>query len=270
MYAGVDVGASKTIVAVESLNGDTSQQRFETPKDINYFFTTVISTTQYLLDEHELHGWVIAAPGIIDNGRLVRGGNIRWQDADLATHLASAFPDAPIEILNDAAAAGWYEANHGHARGATTVLYITLSTGIGTSIIVNGELLPPSGNSEGGQMIYNAEREQRFEEAASGQYFTRTYHRQGKDVDDPRIWHDYATSVAPGLFSMIALLQPSTVVIGGSMGTYFAQYQDSLSQQLRSLSRDMFELPHLTAASQPEMAVIAGCLARARRLSDHA
>lgn len=268
MYMGVDVGATKTLLLAQLPHEDIPRQhRFETPEDYADFHAQLLEGVTSLRQNNSLESITLAAPGIIENGIFIAGGNVTWQNVDIKQSLSGQFPDVPISLVNDATAAGVYEARHGAGRGKELVLYITVSTGIGTGIILNGDPLPPTGNSEGGWMLYQPESAQRFEDIASGSQFTRTYHYQGKNVDDPGIWEDYATVLANGFYSMIALLQPSMVVIGGSMGAHFDHYHAPLQTRLETLTKQQFTLPEIAAAQQPEEAAASGSLILAQELA---
>lgn len=268
MYMGVDVGATKTLLLAQLPHEDTPRQhRFETPEDYADFHAQLLEGIASLRQNNSLESITLAAPGIIENGIFIAGGNVAWQNVDIKQSLSGQFPDMPISIVNDATAAGVHEARYGAGQGKKLVLYITVSTGIGTGIILNGDPLPPAGNSEGGWMLYQPESTQRFEDVASGSQFVHTYNLQGKDVEDPDIWNSYATVLANGFYSMIALLQPSIVVIGGSMGVHFDRYHTPLRTRLETLTKQQFTLPEIAAAQQPETAAAWGCLVLARELA---
>lgn len=268
MYMGVDVGATKTLLLAQLPHEDTPRQhRFETPAEYADFHTQLLEAVEGLCQDNALESIALAAPGIVEDGIFIAGGNVTWRNVDIKRNLAKQFSDIPISIVNDGSAAGVYEARHGAGQGQELVLYITVSTGIGTGIILNGDPLPPAGNSEGGWMLYQPESTQRFEDVASGSQFVHTYNRQGKDVEDPDIWNSYATVLANGFYSMIALLQPSIVVIGGSMGVHFDRYHTPLRTRLETLTKQQFTLPDIVAAQQPETAAAWGCLVLARELA---
>jgi glucokinase len=79
----------------------------------------------------------VAVPGIVtDEG--VTSNNLDWQDLPLQSRLA----DMPLStlVLNDMAAGALGELRAGRARGMSSVVFLTVSTGIGAGIILNGEV----------------------------------------------------------------------------------------------------------------------------------
>ncbi|MEG1007339.1 MAG: ROK family protein [Bacteroides sp.] len=94
------------------------------------------------------NGWGVSGiglgtPGIVDaTGRIVLGGaeNIKgWENLPLADRLESA-TGLPTRLANDANLMGLGETMYGAGRGATDVLFLTVGTGIGGAVIIDGKL----------------------------------------------------------------------------------------------------------------------------------
>lgn len=94
------------------------------------------------------NGWCISGiglgtPGIVDaTGRIVLGGaeNIKgWENLPLADRLESA-TGLSTRLANDANLMGLGETMYGAGRGATDVLFLTVGTGIGGAVIIDGKL----------------------------------------------------------------------------------------------------------------------------------
>ncbi len=95
----------------------------------------------------------IATPGIADyNAGVVRYScNLNFRNFPLAQLLKERFPVENVHIENDANAAAWGEAVAGAAKGTTNSLMITLGTGVGGGIIIDGKVY--SGfNCAGGEL----------------------------------------------------------------------------------------------------------------------
>lgn len=81
------------------------------------------------------------SPGIVDGG-IVHGGadNLdRWENIDLSGMYSTEF-GLPVLVDNDANVMGLGEAVYGAAKGCTDVIFLTVGTGIGGAIIMNGQL----------------------------------------------------------------------------------------------------------------------------------
>jgi polyphosphate glucokinase len=104
------------------------------------------------------HGPGLAAgcglPGVVKHGRLLTAANIdkSWIDTDAEGLLAERL-GRRVLALNDADAAGVAEMAYGVGRGRLgTVILLTVGTGIGTALFIDGRLVP---NTELGHLVLN-------------------------------------------------------------------------------------------------------------------
>ena len=67
--------------------------------------------------------------------------NVAWRDEDLKSELESAV-ELPVVIENDANAAAWGEFAFGAGRDADDLLLVTVGTGVGGGLVIDGEALP--------------------------------------------------------------------------------------------------------------------------------
>src|SRR5258708_16784077 len=153
LAVGVDVGGSSIKCALIDLNtGAFAGERFSTP-------TPAQDSTDALL--HALESVVSNIPGDHAVGlafpSVIRGGVVRsaanlnkaWIGQPLA-ELAGKQLRRPVIAINDGDAAGLAELHYGAARNvAGTVLLLTLGTGIGSALFVDGRLVP---NTEFGHL----------------------------------------------------------------------------------------------------------------------
>jgi polyphosphate glucokinase len=145
----------------------------------------------------------LAFPAVAQRGIARTAANIdkRWIDTD-ARALLEARIGRPVAFLNDADAAGVAEMTLGAGRGRDgTVMVLTLGTGIGTALFVDGRLLP---NTELGHL------EVRGMEAE---------HRASAKVRADRGlgWPEWAAAVNEVLAAYHALLWPDVFVVGGGV-----------------------------------------------------
>ena len=99
--------------------------------------------TTVIPDNESVSAIGVAAPGPVNpyKGIIYTAPNIPgWKDLALGPYLKSAF-DTPVSVGNDANLAALAEWQYGAGRGHHHLIYITVSTGIGTGIIINDCLL---------------------------------------------------------------------------------------------------------------------------------
>ncbi|MGK2896308.1 MAG: ROK family protein, partial [Candidatus Saccharimonadales bacterium] len=142
----------------------------------------------------------------------------------------------------------------------TSVLYVTISTGIGTGVITNSTIDPGVRHSEGGHALVEYDGVVReWESFASGSAIYKTYGKYARDIKNVKIWRQIADRISRGFLAIIPVLQPEHIIIGGSIGTFFDRYGAQLTAILKEKLPDHIPLPIVTAASHPEEAVIYGC-----------
>ena len=92
--------------------------------------------------DDEFEGIGLGIPGAIDNtlGVVMYSNNLKWENLEIGKMLKRAFPGKKVAMTNDANAAALGEAKFGSAKNEQNVVMLTLGTGIGGGIIINGKL----------------------------------------------------------------------------------------------------------------------------------
>ncbi|MCI8287547.1 MAG: ROK family glucokinase [Lachnospiraceae bacterium] len=98
--------------------------------------------TEKGIQEKDLVGIGVGAPGPVDDeGTLVNGAvNIGWEPFNIPQAMR-AYINVPVKAANDANAAAYGEMWKGGGKGFNSIVAVTLGTGVGGGIIINGELL---------------------------------------------------------------------------------------------------------------------------------
>lgn len=94
------------------------------------------------IDPSEIASVGIAAPGIADHdhGLIVYSCNLPFLKFPICRYIADRFPVANVFVENDANAAAWGEAVAGAAKGSKNSIMITLGTGVGGGIVIDGKV----------------------------------------------------------------------------------------------------------------------------------
>lgn len=262
MLVAIDTGGTKTLVTSFTRDGKMGEElRFPTPKDPTEYVSVVKKTLKQLYGnrEEQVEAIVVGIPGMIKNGVAIWCQNLEWKNVHIQEALKGALGDAPVLIENDANLAGLAEARS-LSPTPPFVLYVTVSTGIGTGIITDGHIDPDLKLSEGGRMLVEFDgRVREWETFASGKAIYNTYSAYARDITSKRIWNQIADRISRGFLAMIPVLQPDVIVIGGSIGTYFDHYGPQLTKRLNEHLPAHIPTPPIRAAQHPEQAVIYGC-----------
>jgi len=141
---GVDVGGTKVLGGVVDDNGKVLKTaRRDTPREGGRALTQAIAdVTNELMADFTVDSVGVSAAGFVSSDRktMLATPNIAgWNGVDLDSEL-SALIGLPVVIENDANAAAWGEARFGAGRTREHMLMMTIGTGIGGGIVVNGDL----------------------------------------------------------------------------------------------------------------------------------
>ncbi|HSB17946.1 MAG TPA: ROK family protein [Bryobacteraceae bacterium] len=179
----------------------------------------------------------ICAPGPLNpkTGVILNPPNLPgWRNVPLANLVGERF-GLLCRVENDANAAGLAEARFGAARGFDSVLYVTLSTGIGAGIILDGKVYHGKNGAaaEGGHVtidwrsgtICNCGTPGCIEALASGSAIAKRGRTPEQiadgvargDGESLRILDEIASMLGAWMGSMISLLDPDIIVVGGGV-----------------------------------------------------
>lgn len=193
---GIDIGGTKISSAlVNETQGLYEFQQSATPDEAEPFLTTLTTMAKALAqqagDGPSLSGIGIATAGIVDPVRgMILGATGNLPAVRGIPSLKAALEERTglsVYVENDANAAVYGEAKAGAAKGASSVLMITLGTGVGTGILIDGKILHGAHFSAGeGGHIFIAQQQDRlctcgrwncWEAYASGTGVRETAHR---------------------------------------------------------------------------------------------
>jgi predicted NBD/HSP70 family sugar kinase len=271
MYAGIDIGGTKTFVASLDDNGVITEKiRFETPKKYEDFLEEASAALGQLQIHDFRAGGVGAASTRMDrvHGRALAFSNLPWSNIPLQSdfeHLLSC----PVIIENDAKMAALSEAMLVTDK-YHKILYITISTGIGVGLVVDHHIDTAFGDGGGRTMLIEHHGKLvSWESFASGSAIVRRYGKLAEDIDDEKAWQTIARDLALGFIELIALVQPEIIVIGGSVGMHFHKYGKFLIRELKKYETPLLPIPPIQGAARPEDAVLYGCYDLAKERFGH-
>lgn len=142
---GVDVGGTKVLGGVVDQDGKVLKTaRRDTPHEGGAALTrTIADVALELAADFDIDAVGLSAAGFVSSDRktmLATPNIVGWNGVHLESELRTLI-NLPVVLENDANAAAWGEARFGAGRGLQHMLLLTIGTGIGGGIIVNGELL---------------------------------------------------------------------------------------------------------------------------------
>ena len=150
MYSiGVDIGGTGIKAGIVSENGQIIH-RANCKTDIESGFDKIISDINNMvrdlidynqINRNEIKSIGFGVPSFINNEGIVTCVNLGWFEVEFVSKLKSTFPEFDIFVENDATVAALAESKFGSMNGKDISVLITLGTGLGGGIIINGNLL---------------------------------------------------------------------------------------------------------------------------------
>ena len=259
LHLGIDLGGSSIKAVAVTTEGDLLEQRSIPFEDRDRQWAHRIR--DLVFEFRQTRGWPVSlglsAPGLASReGRSIAhmpGRLIGLEGLDWARFLESPHP---IPVLNDAHAALLGEAWVGAARGLRNVFMLTLGTGVGGAAMVDGHLLcghlgraghlghitldqraplddvgtPGSLEMAIGNKTVSARSQGRY---TSTEALVRD--ARGGDRQARELWQASVASLAVGINSLINVLDPEAVILGGGIAKAGPHLWEPLRQALEPL-----------------------------------
>jgi glucokinase len=139
---GIDVGGTKIAAGVVDEDGRVlTRHDSDTPAtDPAAVLAAIGDIVEQLRRDHDVKALGIGAAGFVDEtgSRVLFAPHLAWRDEPLRDAVAR-LTGLPVVVENDANAGGWAEWRFGAVRGESHVVLVTLGTGIGGAIVIDGE-----------------------------------------------------------------------------------------------------------------------------------
>jgi glucokinase len=145
LTAGIDIGGTKVAAGVVDADGQVLERlRAETPsksKSPQVVEDTIAELVLDLAERHDIHAVGIGAAGFVDASRssVLFAPHLAWRHEPLRDAVTRRLR-LPVIVENDANAAAWAEWRFGAGQGEDHLVCVTLGTGIGGAILVDGVL----------------------------------------------------------------------------------------------------------------------------------
>ncbi|KGK90243.1 ROK family glucokinase [Clostridium sp. HMP27] len=164
MLIGIDLGGTSIKAGLVDFEGNILRQNSR-PTRIEKGHMSIINDIAEQIEElagaqgipiEYIHSIGIGVPGLAeyDTGKVIYCSNLSWKNIELGRELYSRL-GRKVYVENDATVAGLAESLFGSTKGAVNSVLITIGTGIGSGIIINGRIYSGShaAGSEIGHMI---------------------------------------------------------------------------------------------------------------------
>ncbi|MBK1828674.1 ROK family protein [Haloferula rosea] len=275
MIAGIEMGGTKTVVAVGEADGTVHEEfRYPTTDGPGTYARAI----EWLRERGTPEAVGVAAFGPVsvnknraDYGRMLATPKPGWAGFSIVGALEGAFPSARIALETDVNAAALAERD-----GLDNVIYITIGTGIGGGGLIDGRMLRGAVHSEFGHWLPRRAPGDDFagvcpfhgdclEGLASGPAIARRWGMEAKDLaPDHKAWEFESFYLAQAVMTLLATVCPERVVIGGGV-SQAEDFHKLVEEKVRDWAEGYFPAleenrPFVVAPQHEQQAGIKGAL----------
>ena len=289
-YICIDIGGTSIKYGVLSEKGeifiDGTVSTKVTEKE-NFILSDVKKLVRNILDEYrnyEIKGICVSTAGVVnpEKGEIAYAGPTipKYTGTKIKEELEKEF-SISCEVENDVNCAGLGEYWKGAGKGSKSMVCLTIGTGIGGSVILDGKLLNGIGYTAGeiGYMDVNGSYIQNI---ASSKYLVEKVQKEkvekegitdaitGVDIfelakkgDEICIAgiNEIISNLAVGVRNIIYLLNPEVIVIGGGITAQKEYLEEKIRKEVNDgMISDMFRKTRIELAQQGNQAGLLGAL----------
>ena len=235
---GVDLGGTKITAAL--IENEKIIRQFTCPTPYDQEKMVVVDAIAVAIAEvfdPEIQGIGIGVPSLVDleTNEVIDVTNIpSWDTVPLKQLLEDRFAK-PVFVNNDANCFALGEKHFGKGKHYRNFVGLTIGTGLGAGIIINGHLYSGQlcGAGEFGNIYY---LDSNIENYCSGMFF-KNLHLSGKeearkaqngDAQAQKLFDDLGHHIARGLGNVLFALAPEAIILGGSVSQSFPLFEKSM------------------------------------------
>ncbi len=280
---GVDLGGTNIAVGLVDLDSkrilDKVSIKTNAPRSCREISEDIAGLCRQLCDRSSIKMrdllWIgIATPGVVKDGTVISASNLGWTNEPFADIVAE-ITKRPIFVANDASTAAYAEAVWGSGAGEASLIAITLGTGVGGGIVVDGQIWEGINGfaAEIGHMVIEAGGRQCscgqrgcLEAYCSATALVKETKRVMKLYPDSLMWRlcdgnidkvsgvtpfraqekgdfaatmvvaDYTNYLAIGIANVVNMFQPAVVCIGGGISGEGEDLMNPLRDRIKRIS----------------------------------
>jgi len=243
LLGALEAGGTKMVLAIGNEHGEILEQRSiptENPA------VTMKEIADYF-KEKKVEALGVGSFGPVDldrnsktYGYITSTPKLAWVDYDIVGYLKKEL-NIPIGFDTDVNASALGEATWGCMKGLSSGIYITIGTGVGVGVFMNGSLLHGMLHPEAGHILLAKHPDDNFsgvcpfhpncfEGLASGPSIEKRWGKKAYELNnEPKVWEMEAFYIAQGIVNYILTLAPHKIVLGGGV-----MHQEQLFPLIRS------------------------------------
>jgi glucokinase len=194
------------------------------------------------LGTDNVSGIGIGVPSIVDIKRGIVYDTVNipsWKEVHLKDILEEKY-NVPVWVNNDANCFALGEQRYGSGAGCTNLAGVTIGTGLGTGLVLDGKLFNGThcGAGEIGNILY---KDATIETYASGNYFMKEHGSSGESLlqqaldgkeEAKEIFYQYGLHLGQALLMILYAYDPEMIVLGGSVVQSYSFFKAGMEESL--------------------------------------
>lgn len=284
LLGALEAGGTKMVMAVGNENGEILNQAVIPTRTPSLTIPEMIDFFQ----DKKIEALGIGSFGPIDLNRssntygyITSTPKLAWADCDIVGAFQKSL-NIPVGFDTDVNAAVLGEATWGCIKGQSSGIYITIGTGIGVGVYINGKLLHGMLHPEAGHILLAKHSKDHFdgicpyhpncfEGLACGPSIEKRWNKKAFELTDrSEVWKMEAYYIAQGITAYILILSPHKIVLGGGV-MHQKQLFPLIRNEVARLLNGYIKTPYvkhledyIVPASLNDRQGILGCLELAR------
>ncbi|MEW9677188.1 ROK family transcriptional regulator [Lentibacillus sp. L22] len=278
---GIDIGGTNVTLGITDLNGDVCAYRdFPTQQHLGeHLFKEIKRNVESMIDQLRIEdkkilGIGVGTPGItnVAEGIVLEAPALKWKSFPIKDKMKEIF-NLPIEVDNDVNINVLGEHWKGIGKDKSNLIYIAIGTGIGSGVMIKGNLYRGSNYSAGeiGYLVTDRVRAKEFhpvyegygflESIASGSSISKQLlEKTGKNVTAKEAFalynqgHEDAIEIinlalenlAIGLANYVSLFDPELIILGGGVSGSFSIIQKQITDIMKRYTPGACEIQQTT------------------------
>ena len=244
MIIGVDLGGTKIRAGINS-DGIISDHRFTLLHSKDSLDSTLSQLKTFIaqLIKPGILGIGIGVPSIVDVDKRIVYNVVNipsWERVELKDILEKEFK-LPVFVNNDVNCFVLGEQRYGQAKNYSSLVGLTIGTGLGSGIITNGKLYSGA-NCGAGEIGYLPYLKHNLEHYCSGIFFELEKNTTAIKVfndasagDDSAlaIWREFGVHMGNAVKCVMYAYDPEAIIIGGSVANAYKFFQDSMKKEMQ-------------------------------------
>lgn len=281
MLLGVDLGG--TNIRIGQIEGTKIVARISEPSPSDMSVADSLDRLETHIRgmmDARVEGVGIGVPSVVDveRGVVYNATNIpSWREVHLKEELEARL-GVPVYVNNDANAFALGESVYGSARGFRHVVGVTLGTGVGAGIVVNGALYAGrnTGAGEIGSLPY---LDATLEDYCGSNFFARRHSTTGReaarramagDAEAMAIWNEFGEHMGELMKIVLFVYDPEAVLFGGGITASWELFEGAMRRRMEGFPYpETVRNIHIAPSTDPDIQILGAAALAAGKITSY-